>query len=45
MCHSVFERKILRQVFGPLSDNGQWRLRYNHELMEQYKAFDIVTLS
>jgi len=28
----VFERKILRAIFGPTNDNGEWRLKYNNEL-------------
>ena len=39
----VFERKILRRIYGPVNDNGQWRIRYNHELMDLYKETDIVT--
>jgi len=25
----VFERKILRATFGPTSENGEWRIKYN----------------
>ena len=29
----VFERKILRRIFGPVqTDNGEYRIRFNHEL-------------
>jgi hypothetical protein len=28
----VFERKILRAIFGPTNDNGEWRIKYNDEL-------------
>jgi hypothetical protein len=28
----VFERKILRAIFGPTNDNGEWRIKYNNEL-------------
>ena len=27
----VFERKILRAIFGPTNDNGEWRIKYNIE--------------
>ena len=39
----VFERKILRAIFGPTNDNGEWRIKYNHELYTLYKERDIVT--
>ena len=39
----VFERKILRAIFGPTNDNGQWRIKYNDELYTLYKDIDIVT--
>jgi len=38
----VFERKILRAIFGPTNDNGEWRIKYN-ELYTLYKESDIVT--
>jgi hypothetical protein len=34
---SIFERRILRYIFGPVEENGTWRRRYNYEL---YKAFN-----
>jgi hypothetical protein len=39
----VFERKILRAIFGPTNDNGEWRIKYNDELCTLYKGNDIVT--
>ena len=39
----VFERKILRAIFGPTNDNGDWRIKYNNELYTLYKESDIVT--
>ena len=38
----VFERKILRMIFGPIRENGEWRIRYNHELKELYQHADVV---
>jgi hypothetical protein len=38
----TFERKILRRIYGPIKENGQWRCRYNTELCELYKDIDIV---
>jgi len=39
----VFERKILRAIFGPTNDNREWRIKYNVELYTLYKESDIVT--
>lgn len=25
----IFERKVLRNIFGAVNENGQWRRRYN----------------
>uniref|UniRef100_A0A0K8SN56 Reverse transcriptase domain-containing protein n=1 Tax=Lygus hesperus TaxID=30085 RepID=A0A0K8SN56_LYGHE len=33
----VFERKILRRIFGPVRDGERWRARYNQEI---YQLFD-----
>jgi len=38
----VFERKMLRAVFGRTNDNGEWRIKYNG-LYTLYKESDIVT--
>ena len=29
---NVFERKVLRLIYGPVCREGEWRSRYNHEL-------------
>ena len=39
----VWERKILRKIYGPICDNGEWRIRTNLELKTLYKEPDIVT--
>jgi len=39
----VFERKILRVIFGSTNDNGEWRIKYNNKLYTLYKESDIVT--
>jgi hypothetical protein len=39
----VFERKILRAVFSPTNDHGEWRIKYNNELYALYKESDIIT--
>ena len=38
----VFERRILRKIFGPICDNGKWRIRYNSELYSIYSEPDII---
>jgi len=38
----VFERKILRKIYGPFCDCGDWRIRWNQELYELYGDIDIV---
>jgi hypothetical protein len=40
---SIFERKILRRIYDPFQDNGQWRIRYNKELYELYSEPDLLT--
>jgi hypothetical protein len=39
---SMWERKILRKVYGPVTEQGVWRIRRNEELRELYKAPDLV---
>ncbi|KAL4084268.1 hypothetical protein QTP88_028093 [Uroleucon formosanum] len=40
----VFERKILRRVFGPCKDDqtGEWRKRHNQELQNLFQRPDIT---
>lgn len=38
----VFERRILRSIFGGVNVDGCWRRRFNHELNELYKEPHIV---
>ena len=38
----MFERKVLRTIYGPVCVDGEWRTRYNHELYSLYK-YDQVT--
>jgi hypothetical protein len=28
----IFERRILRRIYGPINEGGIWRIRYNNEL-------------
>jgi hypothetical protein len=45
MCttYSVFERKILRRIYGPVCEGTTWRSRYNEELYRLYDETDLVT--
>jgi hypothetical protein len=38
----IFERRILRKIYGPTCENGVWRIKYNDELYGLYKDPDIV---
>jgi len=37
----VFERKILRRIYGPICEVAVWRSRYNEELL--YDETDLAT--
>jgi hypothetical protein len=39
---SIFERKILRKIYGPVQEGDTWRIRYNEELNRFIKGEDIV---
>jgi len=39
----VFERKILRRIYGPICEVATWRSRYNEELYHLYDETDLVT--
>jgi hypothetical protein len=39
---NMWERKILRKVYGPVTEQGVWRIRRNEELRELYKVPDLV---
>jgi len=39
---SIFERKILRRIYGPVTDGGRWRIRTNQELYQLCGESDIV---
>jgi hypothetical protein len=41
---NIFERKILRKIYGPTNDNGVWRIRYNQELYGLYNEPDIIKI-
>jgi hypothetical protein len=39
---NMWERKILRKVYGPGTEQGAWRTRRNEELRELCKTPDLV---
>jgi hypothetical protein len=38
----TWEPKVLRKIYGPVYDNGIWRIMANKELMALYQELDIV---
>jgi len=38
----IFGRKILRRIYGPKYENGEWKSRTNRELEEMGKGENIV---
>ena len=38
----VFERNVLRMIFGAIYVNGEWRIRYNDEL---YQLFGLLNIA
>ena len=43
LCLGVFERKILRRIYGLICEGVAWRSRYNEELYRLYDETDLVT--
>lgn len=39
---AIFERKVLRKIFGAVNEKGVWRQRYNFELYKLFKDSDII---
>lgn len=39
---AIFERKILRNTYGPVSEKKEWRIRYNHELYQLHWERNLV---
>jgi hypothetical protein len=39
---AIFERKVLRKIYGPTCDNGRCRIRYNNELYKLFGEPDII---
>jgi hypothetical protein len=41
---SIFERKILHNMYGPICKRGLWQKRYNRKLEELYNEPNIVNI-
>jgi hypothetical protein len=39
----VFDRKILRRIYGPICEEDIWKSRYNDEVYQLYGETDLVT--
>lgn len=40
----IFENKILRRIYGPIFEEGIWRIRTNREIRNLYRRPDIVAV-
>ena len=38
----TWDRKILRRIYGPVAEQGMWRIRNNHKLSELHNDLDIT---
>ena len=38
----IFERRIIRKIYGPICENGLWRVRHNLEINDLLQGKDIV---
>jgi len=41
----VFERKILRKIFGPTNENGSWRIKTNQQLDKLIKHKNTINFA
>jgi hypothetical protein len=39
----VFENKVLKKIYGPMYDQGEWRWKHNREIRDLYNSADIVS--
>jgi hypothetical protein len=40
----MFERKIIRKIYGPAMENNVWSIRYNEEINKLLKGEDIIII-
>jgi hypothetical protein len=38
----IFERKIIRKIYGPINEGESWRIRTNKEIEDTLEGADIV---
>jgi ribosomal protein S28E/S33 len=38
----IFEKKLIRKIYGPVMENNIWRIRHNEEINTLLKGKDIV---
>jgi hypothetical protein len=38
----MFERKIIRKIYGAVMENNRWRIRHNEEINTLLKGEDVV---
>jgi hypothetical protein len=38
----IFERKIVRRIYGPINEGESWRIRTNKEIEDKLEGADIV---
>jgi len=39
---NAFDRKVLRKIYAPVLDNGQWQKRCNYEMYRLYKEMELT---
>jgi hypothetical protein len=40
---AIYDRNVLKSIYGLIKDNNEWRIRYNYELHALYEDMDIIT--
>jgi len=41
----IFQRRMLRTIYGPVNDNGMWRTRYSNVFYTLYDELDTVKVT